>query len=107
MGNHEFQYGPFAKGVFIALVSCGLLVPNYFPGYTTHYIVFILFLAFGLKPLLIYSRIYRLYDLLMMRVDDFRYKKINEQRAREVELKRRDEKYRHLRTRDKRLPKNW
>ena len=107
MNDNNFQYGPLAKGVFIALVYCGFLVPNYFPEYTTHYVIFILFLVFGLKPLLIHTGLSRLYEIAAIKFDDFRYKKITQQREIQESLKRRDAKYRHSRIRDERLPKNW
>jgi len=105
--DREFEYGPIARGVYIALVSLIAVVPLYAPQYFLYYLILIVFLGFGLRPFLVKTGLFNLWNGIGLALLSKWDKKFMEKRAskihREIELK----KYKHSRARDPRLPKNW
>ena len=103
----EFKYGPVSRGIYIALVSVTALVPLVKPEYFVHYIIFLLFLGFGLRPLLVKTGLYNLWNSTGASVQTKWDKKHLDKRASDVDRKVELEKYRKSRYRDPRLPKKW
>lgn len=103
----EFEFGPVARGVYIALISTAVPLSFVVRELFLYYVFFLLFLGFGLRPFLERSGIFRYWSALRVTVEDKWDKKYLEKRSREIDRKARDEKYRKSRVRDPKLPKNW
>jgi hypothetical protein len=103
----EFEYGPLAKGAFIALASLTPVVLLIDYTYIPYYLALLLFLAFLLRPFLLKSGLYALWNNLGDAVQHKWDKKYLDKRAQEIDKKVEMEKYRRSRVRDPRLPKNW
>lgn len=84
-----------------------IIVPFYWPEYFLLYLVLLIFLGFGLKPLLEKTGLFAFYQNLLVRFSDRRYRGVNAKRMVEIERKERDDKYRRSRIKDPKLPKNW
>ena len=72
-----------------------------------YYVLFLLFLGLGLKPLVVALGIPDALSGLVDRVDDVRWHKRTERRRAQIERQERDKQYRQRRMKDPRLPKNW
>jgi hypothetical protein len=107
MALKKFEYGPLSIGTFLALVSVTVLIGLYYPAWVIRYVLFLLFLAFGLRPLLEMTGLLEECQSVLQSIHEKRNKKYVEQKRAEVDRKIRDEKYRKSRYRDPRLPKNW
>jgi hypothetical protein len=107
MALKKFEYGPLSIGTFLALVSVTVLIGLYYPAWVIRYVLFLLFLAFGLRPLLEMTGMLEMCQSVLQSIHEKRNKKYVEQKRAEVDRKIRDEKYRKSRYRDPRLPKNW
>ncbi len=83
------------------------VIPLYFPDYALHYMGFVAFLGVGLRPILELTGLYTLLSSLLVVVSNKHYKKFEEGRRREIDRKLRDAKYRGVRRKDPKLPKNW
>ncbi|MCL6416833.1 hypothetical protein MIB92_14325 [Aestuariirhabdus sp. Z084] len=104
---HKFEYGPVSLGVFKALLWGTALVGFIAPVSLTYYVAFLLFLAFGLRPLIERTGLFEYYQHFRCTLDERLNRKQLAQRDQEIERKRRDDRYRHARRKDPRLPKNW
>lgn len=71
------------------------------------YVPLLVFLGLGLKPVLEVTGFGALLVNLVEKRQAKRWKRIEEQERLKVKQKQRDDKYRHQRVRDPRLPKNW
>ena len=78
-------------GINIFLVYCGLM----------------LFLGFGLRPLLEKTGLYRQVSHYFLVAQEKSSAKFMEKRAVRIDRKRRDDKYRRRRVKHPGLPKNW
>lgn len=107
MPRPEFEYGPLARGAFIALASCAPVFAMLAPAYLPHYFGFLVFLLFGLRPLLVVTGLHSGWNRLEMAVVERWDRKFVAKRRREIETKTRVEQYKRSRVRDPRLPKNW
>ena len=107
MSEHKFEYGPVSKGIYMALIAFGLVVPYIYPDKTVHYFFFIVFLGLGLRPLLEITGLHSLFQAINDSIFGKSKRRKLEQRRREIDLKLRNEKYKKSRFRDSRLPKNW
>jgi len=54
-----FEYGPIARGSYHAMLWSTLLVGLFIPRYVFTYILFLIFLGIGLRPLLIATGLYQ------------------------------------------------
>tara|TARA_B110000908_G_C9815387_1_gene254787 strand:+ start:83 stop:406 length:324 start_codon:yes stop_codon:yes gene_type:complete len=107
MHKPKFQYGPIAKGVFGGLVPLSILVALFATDMIGYYLVFLAFLALGLKPILEKSGLYDVYVHCRETLSDKYHRRRHDEIGKEVDRKARDEKYRRSRVRDPKLPKNW
>lgn len=103
----EMQWGPIARGIYIALLWLSIFLAWVTPTTLMYYIPFLIFLGLGLRPLLERTGLYRLFNILLEAVDERRWKKRTGTKRREVERKERDKTYKHRHQQDPRLPKNW
>jgi len=103
----EFEYGPLAKGIYIALFWVSIPLLLLYPQYTLRYVLFLLFLGFGLRPFLVWSGLYGLWNRTMGGAErKWDEKRLAERRA-AIDSAEEVEKYKRSRYRDPRLPKNW
>lgn len=105
--HQEFEFGPVARGTYIALISLTALIPFIAPQYFLHYIVFLAFLGFGLRPFLVKTGLFNLWNTIGAAAQSKWDRNYLEKRARDIDRKVELEKYRKSRVRDSRLPKNW
>ena len=111
MTEPEFQYGPVAKAIYIALLWF-TVVFAFIPDYAHllfYYIPFLIFLGIGLRPLLVHTGLYRHFSQLNHKLDEARYAELSDKRRKEIEKADRIARYKnqHQRHRDKDLPPNW
>jgi hypothetical protein len=107
MALKKFEYGPLPVGIFMALVAVIVPIGLYYPAWIFRYLMLLLFLGLGLRPLLEMTGLLAVSQSLLQSLEEKRNKKYVEQKRREVDLKMKLEKYRKSRYRDPRLPKDW
>lgn len=105
--DDKFEFGFIAQGIFKAICAMGIFVAIIAPEKIAHYMALILFLGFGLKPLIKITKLHTIVETLGERISEHRYRGITERRKNEITRKEHNEKYRRKRTKDPRLPKNW
>ncbi|MCG8413320.1 MAG: hypothetical protein MI746_03780 [Pseudomonadales bacterium] len=105
--HRQFEYSPLLHGVYrgmlwtvipVALLGWEILVG---------YVSLLLFLGFGLRPLLELTGLYRLLSHSMVVIQEKTDEKFLKKRAEEIDRKTRDEKYRKRRLKHPDLPKHW
>lgn len=104
--NQHFEFGPTARGIYIALISVASLVPLVSPTYFIHYVIFLIFVGFGLGPFFVKTGLFGLWNNICTRVREKWDRKYLAKRASEIDRRVELEKYRKSRYRDPRLPKN-
>jgi|TARA_B100001971_G_C17785857_1_gene332047 hypothetical protein len=107
LSKKEIQSGPLSTGIFIALLWLTVLVGVVFPALLIIYIPFLIFVRKGLRPLLEKIGLAKLYGTTVDALEDRRYKKYEEKRRSDIDRKARDKKYRGVRRKNPKLPKNW
>jgi hypothetical protein len=107
MTGHRFEYGPLARGTFIALVCMSPVVAIVSWEWLGWHLVLLIFLALGLRPLLEKTGIHALYQHVMATIEERLYRGFTEQRRKEVERAARRKRYKRVGPEDPRLPKNW
>ncbi len=107
MAGKQFEYGPVARGIYIALISGVFLVAWVVPGWLVYYIGFLLFLGLGLRPLLERSGVAHHFFEVVADVDDRLHRKRELKRRAQIERQQRDKKYKHSHYRDPKLPPRW
>ncbi len=105
--KREFEYGPLSRGIFTAMLVIMPLVAMLRPGDFVNYGLFLLVLAFGLRPFLVYSGLYRLWNDAGAGVEKKWDRKFLDKRAQDIERKVKSDGFHKSRYRDPRLPKNW
>ena len=107
MKEQEFEYGPIARGCYIALFPLSALVVTLAWEYLLYYVILLLFLGFGLRILLECSGLCRAWSAVEGKIQAKWGAKHLKKRRMEIDRKERDKKYRHSHRKDPRLPKNW
>ncbi|NND66139.1 MAG: hypothetical protein HKN19_01010 [Halioglobus sp.] len=105
--TREFEYGPLAKGLYIALFCVSVPLLLLYPQYIVRYLVFLVVLGFGLRPFLVWSGLFGLWRRTLGAAERKWDEKHLADRRTQIERKQASEKYRRSRHRDPRLPKNW
>lgn len=111
--QEDFQYGPLARGIYIALLWSTTILG--FVGadaaWARHYLpwhlLLLVFLGLGLKPLLLRTGLYRLWQSWTAELQHRRNAAHHAEAARRVDRGRRDQKLRSARLRDPKLPPRW
>jgi len=75
VSNADFEYGPVARGIFIAMIWLVVLIALTTPFLLVIYLPFLIFLGLGLKPFLISTGLARQYQAFSAKRSD----RINEQ----------------------------
>lgn len=107
MAEKQFEYGPLARGAYLALIYFALLVGWVAPGWLFHYAAFLMFLGLGLRPLLEWTGLAQRFQSTMADIEERWHRKREFRRRLEIDRRERDKKYRCSHYRDPRLPPNW
>jgi len=107
MTDSQFEYGPISRGIYLALIPAIALTLFFSWEIFGYYLLLLLFLGIGLKPLLLKTGIHALFQHTTESAYERLHKKHAEKLHLEVERKIRDNKYRGGYRKDSRLPKNW
>lgn len=107
MREPKFEWGPVARGIYIGMLWFTVVIGWHFPNFLAYYIPLLIFLGLALRPLLEITGLYDVFVALSEKIDEGRWKKINEERRKEVERIERNRKYKSTRLKDPKLPKNW
>jgi len=107
--EHQYEYGPVAKGLYTGMQALTLLVALFATEYIGYFLLILLFFGLGLRPLLEKTGLYHYFTHGSQRLDLHLHRKQLDQHRANIDRKVRDDKYRKSRSRDKdpRLPKNW
>jgi hypothetical protein len=103
----SFEYGIAARATFIGLLWLTVLIGFTAPNLLPWHIGLLLFLAFGLKPLLLKTGLYHGWLRFLVKSEQVRYAKFDAAAAEKVERRRRDDKLRKARKQSTELPPNW
>jgi hypothetical protein len=105
--GHRFEYGPLARGTFIALVCLLPLTMVLSAYWLVWHLLLVLFLGVGLRPLLEWSGLYTVYASLAAGWQERWGRGFTERRRREIERKQRRARYKRFGPEDPRLPRKW
>lgn len=100
MANHDFQWGPLARGLYIAMLWLTLLVGWHFGHLLYYYVGLLIFLGLCLKPLLLATGLADRLGEISNRFSEGRWAGITRRRRAEVARKERDKRLRHRHRRD-------
>ena len=103
----QFEYSPLMQGAYRGLLWVILPMPLLGIDVFIAYVLFLLFLGFGLRPLLERTGLYRLLSHYLVVFEEKTSKRFMEKRAAEIDRKARDEKFRKRRLKHPDLPRNW
>ena len=103
----QFEYSVWAQGTYRGLLWVTLLTPLLGRDVFVAHVFLMLFLGFGLRPLLEKTGLYRLVSHYLLVIRDKSSEKFMAKRVEEIERKQRDEKFRRRRLKHPDLPKNW
>jgi hypothetical protein len=106
MQEHQFEYKLLVKAIYTALLWMSLLINWIYPEHLLPYLLLMLFLGLGLRPLMEITGVVSFFQKIRYRLTESRVKEFREEKERQAQRKIRDDKYRRSRIRDKRLPKN-
>lgn len=75
---NNFEYGPIARGIYTAMLWLVWLVPFVFPEYFFFYLLLLIFLGLGLRPLLLKTGIYSIFQRVKKRYTEWRNKNLRQ-----------------------------
>lgn len=107
MAEKQFEYGPVARGIYMALLYFAFLIGWVAPGWLYHYAALMIFLGLGLRPVLEWTGLAQRFQSIAAEFDDWRHRKRDSKRRLEVARRERDKRYRYSHYRDPGLPPNW
>lgn len=61
MRERKLEFGPISRGIYLALISVAAVVSIYFPEVFFYYVLALVFLGLGLRPLLERTGLYDLW----------------------------------------------
>lgn len=96
----HIEFGPVAAGIYRGLLCAVVPLLLYFPGYVAPYLLMLLFLGFGLKPLLEVTGLWVLWEKLESPFARRWSARELEKHRTEVEIKRRQKALRNRRLRE-------
>ena len=111
--DDEITFGPVARGIYFALLwitplfGAVAMAAPWARAWLPWHLGLVLFLGLGLKPLLRYTGLHRRWQWLMAEAQKRHHADHHAEAARQVERKRRDEKFRKTRVRHSDLPPRW
>jgi hypothetical protein len=107
MGNEDFQWGPLARGLYIAMLWLTVLVGWHFSHLLYHYVALLIFLGLCLKPLLVVTGLAERLSIIADRFHEARWGRVTRQRRAQVARKERDKRHRYSHYKNPRLPEKW
>ena len=107
MTEKQFEYGPVARGVYIAGIYFALLIGWVAPGWLFHYAALLIFLGLGLRPLLEWTGLAQRFQHATAELEERWHRKREAKRRMQIARRERDKKYKYCHHRDPRLPPNW
>ena len=107
MTEKQFEYGPLARGIYMALIYFALLIGWVAPGWLFHYAAFLIFLGLGLRPVLEWTGLAWRFQSAMADLEERWYRKRETKRRMQIARRERDKKYKYSHYRDPRLPPGW
>ena len=105
--NENFEYGLLARSIFTTLLWLTVLLGFAAPSLLPWHIVLLLFLAFGLKPLLLKTGLYEAWKHFHVRRDERRNTGSDAALSARIDRERRDERLRKTRQLSRELPPKW
>lgn len=105
--HKQFEYSPLLQGAYRGLLWAALPIPLFGIDLFVVYVAILLFLGFGLRPLLERTGLYRLLSHYLVVFEEKTSKRYLEKRAAEIDRKARDDKHRKRRLKHPDLPRNW
>ncbi len=105
--HKQFEYSPLVQGVYRGLLAATLPMPIMGQDFFIGYVCVLLFLGFGLRPLLERTGLYRLLNHYLVVFEEKTSKRYLEKRAAEIDRKARDDKHRRRRLKHPDLPRHW
>lgn len=107
MAEPQFTWGPLARGLYTGMLWMTIIVAWHFDHYLYHYFALLIFLGLGLRPLLEKTGLYERFAAFMANREERKWRKTKREAVKKVEREKQAQKYKHRRTKDPRLPKNW
>ena len=107
MKTPAFEWGPVSRGVYIGLLWLTLPVLCLGVKQSIGYVLFLIFLPLGLRPVLEITGLFNVYQSLVASRYERANKRISTKKFIEIDKRERILKHRRSRTRDPSLPKNW
>jgi hypothetical protein len=107
MRDEDRGWGPLARGGYIAMLWFTLVIGWHYSNLLPYYLLLLLFLGLGLRPLLRKTGLLDRVSSSLDRLEGARWKKVTRQRRAAIERQARDNKYRYRHRRDPRLPDKW
>jgi len=105
--KHQFEYGPLATGTYRGMLWITPITFLLGPIVFSSYVLLMLFLGIGLRPLLEKTGLYRYSQHLQVIAGDKIDKEFLAKRQKKISRKLRDDRYRHRRRKHPDLPKDW
>lgn len=107
MREPKFEWGPLPRGIYIGMLWFTIVIGWHFTNLLIYYVPLLIFLGIGLRPFLEISGLYDFFCALSEKIEDKRWDKINAKRRKEVQSAERAKKYKNMRYKDPKLPKDW
>jgi|TARA_B100000315_G_C14529467_1_gene565438 hypothetical protein len=107
MTAKQFEYGLMATAIYRGLLWCILITPMLGPDIFVGYVLLMLFLGLGLRPLLEKTSLYRVAIHLQIVTLEKTSQGFMDKRKAKIVSRQRDESYRKRRGKHPDLPKDW
>lgn len=107
MRKPKFEWGPIPHGIYIGMLWFTIVIGWHFTNLLIYYVPLLVFLGIGLRPLLEVTELYDFFSAVTQEIDEKRWEKINTKRRREVQNAERIKKFKNMRYKDPKLPKDW
>lgn len=107
MKTPSFEYGPVYRGIYIAMIW--LTLPAMLLGIKPFigYVLVIIFLPFGLRPILEVTGLFGAYQSLVVAHSENANRRLSTKRFIEIDKRERILRYKRSRIKDPSLPTNW
>ena len=103
----QFEYGPLAIGIYRALISVSLVIPLVSLQWFLYHIILLVFLTFGLRPILEKTGLFRTLEHFRIVTVDRVRRGVEQKRQEEIQRKQRDAKFKGRHGKHPDLPRHW
>ncbi len=107
MNDEILTWGPIARAIYVALLWTTALVAYFASSLLFYYLLFLVFLGLGLRPLLEKTGVADVWNARSHARREKRWQEVRQKNALEVRRARHAERHKRRRTRDPELPKHW